>query len=132
MPTTNTNISGGWHFPGDEYLGPGTPVVDKIINNVRPKSHNDYVALQHDIDYLSTDEPLKSDLNAVLRGNNSPDGLALKLGLGGRMIGDLLLGPFHSISHFNNKNTTDPNTKLLQEQLQLISGSQAWNPFYWT
>lgn len=110
-------------------MGPGTPVVAKILANVQPRSHNDYVALQHDIDYLSSNEPIISDINAMLRGNNDLDGIALKLGLGARVVADILLGPYHKLSHFNDPNQGDQSEK--RAQLELISGSKLWNPFYW-
>lgn len=120
--------SPGLHYPGDSYLGPGTDVVGKILSNTGAKSPNDYVAMQHDIDYLSGREPIASDINAILRANNSPDGLALKLGLGSRVVGDILAGPFHKLTHFNKE------SGLSQEyihQLEMISGSSAWNPAFW-
>lgn len=120
--------SPGLHYPGDSYLGPGTDVVGKILSNVGAKSPNDYVAMQHDIDYLSGREPIISDINAILRANNSPDGLALKLGLGSRVVADILAGPFHKVTHFNKEAGL---SKEEVHQLEMISGSSAWNPGFW-
>lgn len=80
----------GFHYPGLDYLGPGTPIVSNIINKVRPKSINDAVALQHDIDYLSGENRYWSDLKAIYRSKPGLDGTALRLGLSVRMLLDLI------------------------------------------
>lgn len=98
---------------------------------MQPRSPNDFVALQHDIDYLSGNEPILSDINAIMRGNNSLDGLVLKLGLGARTVADILAGPYHRITHFNGSKYKGAELTQLQKELETISGSRTWNPFYW-
>lgn len=44
-----------WHFPGHNYLGPGTKVATRIIRGDQPVNIYDKLARQHDIDYLRTD-----------------------------------------------------------------------------
>lgn len=121
-PTSETlDINSGIHFPGDQYLGPGTNVIEKILQGVQPNGHNDYVAQQHDIDYLSNNDPLGSDISAIISTDNSPDGLALKLGLGARVVSDLLSRPFGLQQHTRWNKSETGNPKLdheLQDQLR--------------
>jgi len=66
---------GGLHFPGSVYTGPGTPIVNRILSGVRPKTEIDKIALQHDIDYLraqNEDEMLQADTIAIATARNQP------------------------------------------------------------
>jgi len=41
-----------YHYPGSNFTGPGTHVIDKVMSGVQPNSYTDSIARQHDIDYL--------------------------------------------------------------------------------
>jgi hypothetical protein len=40
------------HMPGHNYMGPGTNVAQKISKGIKPANYGDFIAMQHDIDYL--------------------------------------------------------------------------------
>lgn len=44
--------TGDYTLPYNNYVGPGTNVVKNLIEGVVPASHNDLIALEHDVDYL--------------------------------------------------------------------------------
>lgn len=72
-----------FHYPGTNYLGPGTHVIDRISNDTLPTSKTDFVALLHDIQYLqsrslSMDE---SDTLAIMNSDDSLQGLTMQIGL---------------------------------------------------
>lgn len=84
------------HYPGTQYLGPGTHIGTKIIKQIKPKSYIDGIAMQHDIDYLksagSRVGQIKADIRAFVKsyGSISLQALAMRAGLMGRLIGDIL------------------------------------------
>jgi len=41
-----------WHYPFAQYMGPGTHIIDKVLNNIEPTSALDAISLVHDINYL--------------------------------------------------------------------------------
>jgi len=84
-------------------MGPGTHVVDRVFQGVRPTSQPDSVALQHDIDYLTKEEPIISDLRAIVRSNNSFQGQIMKAGLMSRSIADAFfhMNPIANLLHIN-------------------------------
>lgn len=43
-------------LPGHNYKGPGTHVIDNLINDLQPTDSVDYVAREHDVDYVLADE----------------------------------------------------------------------------
>jgi len=64
-----------WTLPGHNYAGPGTAVVDNLVNGVRPINNFDHAALHHDVDYLlsnsvsdikTADSQMIDDLNSNL------------------------------------------------------------------
>ncbi len=118
------------HYPGDNYLGPGTNIEYNIRNKIRPKTYNDFVALKHDIDYLRAGHlnATMADLKAMWRSKSGLDGVAMRTGLGARTILDnlLYLIPFssiHEITHFNAK--TD-NEELRQELSSIVTNN-SWD-----
>lgn len=74
-----------FHFPGQEFTGPGTHVITKILNKVMPRNKTDFVTMLHDIDYLRnaglvTGASL-ADYVAIYNADYSLPGIATKLGL---------------------------------------------------
>lgn len=122
-PSTYT----GFHFPGDNYLGPGTNIRNKIYGNFLPTTRNDYVARQHDIDYIGDHEPIYGDIKAIIKSGPGWDGVAMRLGLGFRTVADAVLYPFglHKLTHVNrsiNGNKYD-DERLRAELEQYIGGN---------
>lgn len=76
------------HYPGMNYMGPGTHIIANIANGVKPTSYVDALALKHDLDYLFDKEPIQSDLKAIAGASIAPGlqsmamiaGLALRSG----------------------------------------------------
>jgi len=101
---TKTESGYELHWPGTNYLGPGTHVFDNISNNLKPTSYMDSVALLHDIDYSKDMDPYKADLLAISRADNTMQGFALKAGLGTKAVLDLAFhvlpidNPMHGLS----------------------------------
>lgn len=94
--------SGQFHYPGYNYLGPGTKVYDKISEGKAPVNDSDAAAMNHDLDYdyigkSGWDDDRKkkavriSDIDFVNRLRNNGEGwnfgnLAGKIGIGGKII----------------------------------------------
>jgi len=53
------------HYPGTNYLGPGTHTKSNIMKGLQPTSKTDAIARQHDLDYLVGEEPILADLKAI-------------------------------------------------------------------
>lgn len=113
------------HYPGLNYMGPGTHAVKRIMNDVKPNGPVDSIAQLHDVDFLTDDEPIYSDLKAIARANQVTDyryqlqASAMKLGLGTRSMVDALLHltPFPNITHINVR--TD-NMDMSNEDLRAL------------
>jgi len=75
------------HYPGTNYLGPGTKVMTNLFNGVRPVSYIDSLAQQHDIDYLSSVgsnfSAIMADLKAIKNSYNeiSLQAISMRVGL---------------------------------------------------
>lgn len=82
-------------------MGPGTHVIDNIFKRIKPTSQPDAVALQHDVDYLFDKEPIISDLRAIVRSDNSLQGMTMKIGLGARSIADYLIHTNPVLNYFD-------------------------------
>lgn len=95
------------HFPGMNYMGPGTHIISNILNEKAPVSRIDAIALKHDIEYLTDGEKYAADLSAIYessKGFSNPlQALAMRLGLSIRMVGDLITHviPYAPKLHFN-------------------------------
>jgi hypothetical protein len=115
------NPTAGFRVPGQEYEGPRNSLIWQVMNNVQPKSYTDFVAREHDIDYLTDDEPILADIKAIYKSDWSLPGWIMKLGLGARAIADILLleTPYHKYTHFNSSYTgSKSNDILLQNVLR--------------
>jgi len=101
-----------FHFPGNNYTGPGTHIVSNILNNVPPVNKTDYNTMIHDIDYMLAQtkmDALVADAVAIKNTDFDLSGITTKLGLTARSL--LLPGSFYG---------GDYNTgKLLKEYIQL-------------
>lgn len=51
-PLRKYKPGGGFHWPGANYMGPGTPIQYNVLTGVQPTSRVDAVALTHDVNYL--------------------------------------------------------------------------------
>lgn len=126
-----------YHYPGSNYIGPGTHIIDNIYNNVQPTSLTDRVAMYHDIDYLGNDEPIRADMRAILSADNSLEGIVMKAGLGVRSVldGVFHLLPFKNPTHVFSQRSDE--LKMTNSDLQHLVTSQAnlngqyrpYNPF---
>lgn len=75
------------NWPGTVYLGPGTHVINNVINKIQPVSRTDAIALVHDVDYLlasNDQDAINADNRALTMADNSAQGLAMQLGLNTR------------------------------------------------
>jgi len=89
-------------------MGPGTHIVERLIRGIKPTDPVDAIAMWHDLDYLTDEEPIFSDLRAILRTYSVPfeysgKALAMRLGLTFRSFLDLAehaLG-ISSVTHLN-------------------------------
>jgi len=89
-------------------MGPGTHVVSRLIRGITPTDPVDALAMQHDLDYLTDEEPIFSDLRAILRSYTTPPkfflkALAMRFGLGLRTLVDALLHALDipNVTHLN-------------------------------
>jgi hypothetical protein len=92
-------------------MGPGTHIITKILNGVKPNSKTDAIAMIHDIDYLTQEEPIYSDLRAIFQSGFDLEGLVMKTGLGMRSVLDALMHimPINNITHINGRQYNDIN-----------------------
>jgi hypothetical protein len=79
------------------------------MNGIRPKSHNDALALKHDVEYLTSGEKFSEDWYAIKNSDWSMEGVAMKAGLSLRIIGDSLshINPLIPKIHLNSKEDID-------------------------
>jgi len=72
-------------LPGFNYLGPGTKVIHNLIHNLKPTSDIDNIALNHDVNYLLSnniediklaDKIMVDDIGLL---NSGPYNLAFKM-----------------------------------------------------
>lgn len=103
------------HYPGTNYLGPGTHIIKNILLNTKPTSRIDAIAMQHDIEYLSDGEKFESDFRAMVKADNSLQGVLMKIGLTSRIAIDAFLHMFGSQFHLNDNSSGI--TALQQQQL---------------
>lgn len=73
-----------WHFPGQNYTGPGTHIYDRVRRGVLPNNRTDAATLLHDVDYMIATNRFmaeEADNRAIKLSDYSPAGVATKLGL---------------------------------------------------
>jgi len=70
-----------YHFPGQNFTGPGTNLVRRILNGVQPANYQDAVTFIHDIDYMSYMDADRADDKAIALSDNTLAGMATTLGL---------------------------------------------------
>lgn len=106
-----------FHFPGQEFTGPGTHIVSKLQQHILPRNKTDFATMLHDVDYLinNSDNPIVSDFNSMLNSDWTIPGLVTKFGLGVKATSSALYGT----PSFNNplsgktaKETRDIGLKL--------------------
>jgi len=99
-------------------MGPGTHIVNKILNKIRPVSFHDRIALDHDIDYLRNagKSTYEADLKAIKLAATRPnlEGISMIAGLGTKVIVDSVIGPTNNAA-LDNK--TIEQTQLIGEEL---------------
>lgn len=87
-----------YHYPGTNYLGPGTQIRRRILTNIKPTSDIDAIARQHDVDYLRDNSDLgmfEADLRAIQKSFTATPSLqqiAMITGLSSRIILSALFG----------------------------------------
>lgn len=84
-------------------MGPGTHIVHKIINKIKPTSYNDALALKHDISYLSGGEKYNDDYSAISNSDSTFQGYVMKAGLYARIYIDKLAHLFGTKYHLNDE-----------------------------
>jgi len=86
----------GLHLPGHNYMGPGTDVARRIFHGHEPVDRDDYISMQHDIDYLAAqnqvdltkaDYKMFADLPFDSHGIIGKTGMLVRTGLGLPMFG---------------------------------------------
>jgi len=89
LPELN-ETSTEFHFPGQNYTGPGTHVIERLKRGDQPQNKTDFATLLHDIDYLRTagrpDKQWEADKRAIRNSAFSIEGLATGIGLTTRGI----------------------------------------------
>lgn len=55
-----------YHIPGYEYAGPGTHIISRIENQVKPRNFIDEASLIHDIEYMKKNNQFNADNNMWL------------------------------------------------------------------
>ena len=73
-----------YHFPGQNYTGPGTHVYTNIMNYKLPVNKTDFVTMLHDIQYMQyagIDNVDDIDDLAIAHADYDLPGIATKIGL---------------------------------------------------
>lgn len=83
-----------FHVPGQNFTGPGTHIVDRIMRGVLPTNQVDLVTMVHDIQYLklSGKNPYETDLRSGVQADFSWQGWLTKLGLTFKAAHNLVTG----------------------------------------
>jgi hypothetical protein len=99
-------------------MGPFTHIVTNVLNSIEPTSYNDALALRHDVEYLRSGERFYSDWKAIKESDWTPQGIMMKLGLAGRITGDIIthLLPFSPKLHLNGSELTEKQIELIQDK----------------
>ncbi len=125
-----TGVEVNW--PGTVYLGPGTHVINNVINNIQPVSRTDALALVHDVDYLlanNDQDAISADNRALAVADNSAQGLAMKLGLSIRkslFTSDFYGGSFRAGQILKRKIKQDPRYRFSFEKFGLLEYLDSW------
>jgi hypothetical protein len=104
-----------WHIPGQNFSGPGTKVVQRILNGVLPNNKTDAVTMLHDIDYLKYNGDMRksqyADALAIMKSDWSLPGLITKFGLSTRSLyfPDQFIGP---LGNYSQEDTSDIGYRL--------------------
>lgn len=69
------------HLPGSNYIGPGTDVYTRILDDVKPTSYNDERALIHDLQYSAKGANVVDDWEMIKNSDYTPEGFLVKAGL---------------------------------------------------
>lgn len=105
-----------WHVPGNNFEGPGTHIVTRILEKQLPNSKADALALLHDILYLKyNNNAIMVELVDQIAAENAPlslDGIVMKVGLG--LKTDLGLMLANELPTLNNKQTAEVGSLLLK------------------
>jgi hypothetical protein len=73
-----------FHFPGQQFTGPGTHVITKIINRIPPSNKTDYHTMLHDLNYMRATNNYEAayyDYLAIRDTDFDTPGIATKIGL---------------------------------------------------
>jgi len=92
-----------WHFPGQNYTGPGTHILSNIYHHVKPNNKTDFVTLVHDVDYGIAENAVdawKADYKAIKNADNDLSGIVTKVGLTARSL--VLPSKFYGSDQRNN------------------------------
>lgn len=108
-----------WHLPGMQYMGPGTHVVKRVLNNTKPNNYVDAVALKHDIDYMVA----AGDERELTKADNAAISLAPSLSVAGQIMKKgLALRQWFQIQptydpRFSREQTTEIGMRLQHQAL---------------
>lgn len=116
------------HFPGTNYMGPGTDIKGRISRGVRPTTHIDEIAMKHDLDYSTSREPILSDIDAIIATKvaHNPieiiQAMVMRYGLTIRSVYDLLFHilPIENPLHIN---------KVISDVDELRNKSKTLKPY---
>ncbi len=73
-----------YHFPGQNFTGPGTRVVSRVLDKIQPNNRTDAATLIHDVDYMiasNNSDALKADLMAMKNSDLDVAGAVTRWGL---------------------------------------------------
>lgn len=118
---TYPEASTEFHYPGQNFTGPGTHVVTRLLNNSLPVNKTDFVTMLHDVEYMTDVKPYKSDVRAISNSDFSLAGLTTKLGLTTRTIIDAL--PFTNFK-FNTP------SKAGKDLMMYVLSSPTYRPLF--
>lgn len=112
----NRETTPEYHYPGMNYMGPGTHILTKIRDGVQPVNQIDEIALHHDLDYLRANDNywqlITADVKAMKQADLSLPGIAMVLGLSLRSVLSTLT--------FNQFNFSGNSPKLTTEELKFL------------
>jgi hypothetical protein len=77
-----------FHMPGQNYTGPGTHVINRVLDRKYPMNMTDAATLFHDIEYYmkAGQSALLPDLRAIKDSDWSLQGLGVKIGMIARIL----------------------------------------------
>lgn len=123
----NEELLTQYHFPGYNYMGPGTHIKSNLLKGIQPVNQTDAAALIHDIEYLHYPDQIVPD-NNMLRNAEALKAPFLKIIFGLKNLGNLKVSDYQNEELYQQLrylvDRSDNFKSLRKYQLKWSDGSE--------